>query len=139
MALKTTIGPNGVVTETVAGNVDQLVVDVASQRASVRTVVSASSAAVVDLSLADTTLLVAPGASSVTCSLPALNNDEVGRVVTLVHDSNGETVQLSGSNNINGSATLDYGVAYGVVKLLGVKADDDGAFVWTILEQKGTA
>lgn len=137
MALKTTIGPKGVVTEKVGGTVDQVVVDVGHEKQTIRTVVSASGQ--VDLSKSDITLLVAPSATGVTCSLPVLGTDTEGTMVTLVHDSNGETVELSGSQQINGSNTLSYGVAYGVVKLLGTKADNDGGFVWTILEQKGTA
>lgn len=137
MALKTTIGPKGVVTENVAGSQDELVVNVNRAREDVRTVVSASGT--VNLDLDTTTLLVAPAAAGVTCSLPGLSSANEGQMVTLMHDANGETVLVSGSNNINGSATLAYGQAYGVLKLMGVKADNDGNWLWQIVEQKGTA
>lgn len=134
MAIKTTIGTKGVVTENVVGSQDELVVNVRTHR-DIRTVVSASGT--VNLDLGTTTLLVAPVATSVTCSLPSLNSTNEGQMVTLLHDSHGESVLVSGSNKINGADTLTYGVTYGVLKLLGAKADNDGNWVWQIIEQKG--
>jgi len=135
MAIKTTIGPKGVVSETTTGTQDQLVVTVDAPVETVTTVVSASRAAVVALT-GGTTMLVAPAATGVTCSLPALTTAKVGLGVKLVLDGNGRRVVLSGSNNINSSAFLPTSGAYGVVDIIGVKSDDDGNFHWHILTQK---
>jgi len=135
MAIKTTIGPKGVVSETTTGTEDQLVVTVDAPVETVTTVVSASSAAAVALT-GGTTMLVAPAAAGVTCSLPALATTNVGLGVKLLLDSNGERVVVSGSDKINGSATLPTSGAYGVLDVVGVKSDDDGNFHWHILTQK---
>jgi len=135
MAIKTTIGPKGVVSETTTGTEDQLVVTVDAPVETVTTVVSASSAAVVALT-GGTTMLVAPAATGVTCSLPALTSVNVGLGVKLFLDGNGRRVVLSGSNNVNSSAVLPTSGAYGVVDIVGVKSDDDGNFHWHILTQK---
>jgi hypothetical protein len=134
MALKTTIGPNGVVTETIAGSQDQLVVNVENSRDTVRTVVSAS--ATVSLDLGTTTMLIAPAAAGVTCSLPELNTSSAGQQITLLLDDNGEEVLVSGSNPVNSDATLATSGAFGVLELVGVKSDNEGSWHWHILQQR---
>ena len=134
MALKTTIGPNGVVTEAVAGSQDELVLNVGKTLDTVRSVVSAS--ATVNLDLGTTTLLIAPAAAGVTCSLPDLSTGNAGQTIRLLHDVNGEEVLVSGSaaNTIDGGATLSTSGAYGILEVMGVPSGDSGeGFHWHIL------
>jgi hypothetical protein len=133
MAIKTTIGSQGVVSEQVSGE-DQLIINapVQTSRESVRTIVSASGTVSVGVG---TTLFIAPEEAGVTASLPVLGND--GVFVRVLLDKNDRTIQISGSNGIDGTVyTLNTSGSYGVVELIGVKADDDGLFNWTILTHK---
>lgn len=135
MAVKTTVDSRGVVTETIAGTKNVLVVDVDQPREGVTTVVSAAGTVSVD----GTTLLVARTAI-VTASLPSLGSEEVGERVLILLDGQGNNVVdvtgSAGALSIDGSATVQVSGAYGHLEVIGVKANDDGGFVWHILDQK---
>ena len=132
MAIKTTIGPKGVVSEKIAGTSDVLVVDVDSPREEVKTVVSG--AGVVNVT-GGTNLFLAP--VSPTASLPAVGAEEVGTRVLLLKDDNTATVLVSGTNPMNAADTLVLNDPHAALDLLAVKGDDDGAFIWHVLHTSG--
>jgi len=136
MAVKTTIDSRGVVTETTTGTKDVLVFDVDTERDTVVNVVSASGTTSVE---GGSTLLIARTAI-VTASLPSLSADDEGMKVLLMLDGQGNgVVDVTGSAgalSIDGNAIQSVSGAYGHLELVGVKADDDGGFLWHIVDQK---
>lgn len=130
MAIKTTIGPKGVVSEKIAGTDDVYVLDVEKPRNSVRTIVSGTGTVTIT---GGANMFVAP-VEPVTAALPTIGSEEVGTQILLLNDDNATTVQVSGTNNVNGDATVDLSGAYGVLGLVAVKSDDDGAFHWHVLD-----
>jgi len=132
MAIKTTIGPKGVVSERIAGTSDVLVVDVESPRENVRTITSGSGVISVT---GGTNLFIAP--VTPTASLPGVGSEEVGTRVLLMKDDNTATVLVSGTNPMNAADTLVLNDAFAHLELLAVKGDDDGSFVWHVLHTSG--
>ena len=133
MAIKTTVGPKGVVSEKIAGTNDVFVVDVEAPRENVRTIVSG--AGVVSVT-GGTNLFVAP--VTPTASLPSIGSEEVGTRVLLLKDDNAATVLVSGTNPMNAANTLVMTDAFAHLNLLAVKGDNDGSFVWHVLHTSGT-
>lgn len=129
MALKTTIGPRGVVTEQIAGTQDQLVVDVETSRETVNTVVSGAGSLSVT---GGTYIFIAP--VSLTAALPSINQTNVGTQVTLLHDAGTTPVLVTSSNSINGVATpVVMSSSYGVLDLVSMPSNNNGLFHWHIL------
>lgn len=130
MALKTTIGPRGVVTELVAGTQDQLVVDVEAPRETVNTVVSGAGTLNVT---GGTYMLITP--VTLTASLPSINATNVGTHVVLLKDLNATAVLVTSSNSINGVTTpVVMSSSYGVLDLVSVPSNPSGSvFHWHIL------
>lgn len=133
MAIKTTIGPKGVVSERIVGTNDVLVVDVEAPRENVRTIVSG--AGVVSVT-GGSNLFVAP--VTPTASLPSIGSEEVGTRVLLMKDDNAATVLVSGTNPMNAADTLVLSSAFAHLDLLAVKGDNDGSFIWHVLNVSGT-
>ena len=130
MAIKTTIGPKGVVSEKIDGVVDKVVYDVDSKNEGVRTIVSGSGTVSV---LGGANMFVAP--QTVTASLPLLGVEEVGTRILLMNDLNGTSMLVTSSNSINGvTDPVEMSASYGVLDLIGVKSDNDGNFHWHILD-----
>lgn len=130
MALKTTIGPRGVVTELIAGTQDQLVVDVEAPRETINTIISG--AGVLSAS-GGTYMLLTP--VSLTCSLPSINTANVGTHVIFLKDLNATAVLVTSSNSINGVATpVVMSSSYGVLDLVSVPSNPSGSlFHWHVL------
>ena len=135
MAVKTTVDSRGVVTETITGTKNVLVVDVDQPREGINTIVSASGT----VSVNGLTFLVARTAV-VTASLPSLGAEDEGERVLLMLDAQGNNVVdvtgSAGALSIDGNAIVQMSGAHGHLELLGVKANDDGGFLWHILDQK---
>src|SRR5690348_7934710 len=100
MALKTTIGPKGVVTEVIAGTQDVVVTQV-QQRNTVTTVDVSGSA------LASTApfMLYQPSAAGVTASLPVISAGNLGTEIWIMKASGSAStlpLLVSASNKIDG-------------------------------------
>jgi len=137
MALKTTIGPKGVVTETVTGSQDQLQITVSSQREDITKLVNSSGVVSIYGGL---NLLITRAAAGVTASLPAVSSDTEGERVLIMLDGLGNNVVLvtgsAGALNIDGAATTNMSGAYGHLELLSVPADNSGSYSWHIVDRK---
>lgn len=95
MAIKTTIGPKGVVSEKIAGTVDRLVLNTDK---TIETYTSSSADATGTVAVAPPFMFMRPGTGGlVTGSLPTVGSEELGqRILVLKDDTNG-TLVLSGA------------------------------------------
>jgi len=136
MATKTTIDSRGVVTQTIAGTSNVLVVDVDTEQDTITNVVSASGTQ----SIAGGTTLLIARTAVVTASLPSLSLEGEGMKVLLLLDGQGNNVVdvtgSAGALSIDGAAIQSVSGAFGHLELIGVKANDDGGFLWHIVDQK---
>lgn len=132
MAIKTTVGPQGVVSQKIAGTNDILVVDVERPRETVRNIVSGSG--VVALT-GGANLFIAP--VTPTASLPALGVDLLGTRLLVMKDVNAATVLVSGTNPMNAANTLLLSSPFAHLELLACRANNNGTFIWHIIHTSG--
>jgi hypothetical protein len=128
MAIKTTIGPKGVVTTKIPGTLDILTV---TTQKNVVTVAAGSNSAA---DAADI-VVMQPGAAGVTASLPAIGVGNLGKEVWVLSQPDANPLLITGSNGIGGTTWTLAVSSSAAVQLLAVSTSV-GGYRWHILQQR---